>query len=223
MMHYILYKWLKNAVFRRVDRFLIVFFTVVGLCVTGNEAYAIYSEKACVEEDARDLCDPSLPLWEQMYGRLMIIIMTMFLYLAKAGVQWVNKMTMFNERLIKTLFFRVIDNNRGKKTPFLRHIFINALIYQDRLGTNIGKALKKEMMHFLIGALAVMLHEAEMQEQREALLCYFFLHFRWLGPDDNRFERRPKVSICTISKFSCTCRAPSLVWYGNHRDPYAIR
>jgi hypothetical protein len=59
-----------------------------------------------------------------MYGRLMIIIMTMFLYLAKAGVQWVNKMTMFNERLIKTLFFRVIDNNRGKKTPFLRHLFI---------------------------------------------------------------------------------------------------
>eukprot|EP01046_Picozoa_sp_COSAG06_P013625 COSAG06_NODE_828_length_12054_cov_67.028440_13_plen_44_part_00 len=34
-------------------------------------------------------------------------------------MQWVNKMTMFNERLIKTLFFRVIDNNRGKKTPFL--------------------------------------------------------------------------------------------------------
>lgn len=37
-----------------------------------------------------------------------------------------------------------------------------------------------------------MLHEAEMQEQREAILCYFFLHFRWLGPDDNRFERRPE-------------------------------
>lgn len=64
-----------------------------------------------------------------------------------------NKLTAFNAQLVKTLFFRVVDNNRG--------------------------------------ALAVMLHEAEMQEQREALLCYFFLHFRWLGPDDNRFERRP--------------------------------
>lgn len=63
-------------------------------------------------------------------------------------------MTAFSEQLIKTLFFRVVDNNRG--------------------------------------ALAVMLHEAEMQEQREAILCYFFLHFRWLGVDDNRFERRPE-------------------------------
>eukprot|EP01046_Picozoa_sp_COSAG06_P013624 COSAG06_NODE_828_length_12054_cov_67.028440_12_plen_87_part_00 len=31
------------------------------------EACVIYSEEACVEEDTRDLCDPSLPLWEQMY------------------------------------------------------------------------------------------------------------------------------------------------------------
>ena len=63
-------------------------------------------------------------------------------------------MTAFTAQLVQTLFFRVVDNNRG--------------------------------------ALAVMLHEAEMQEQREAILCYFFLHFRWLGPDENRFERRGK-------------------------------
>eukprot|EP01048_Picozoa_sp_COSAG05_P000036 COSAG05_NODE_1_length_66591_cov_307.301581_36_plen_1386_part_00 len=40
------------------------------------------------------------------------------------------------------------------------------------------------------GALAAMLYEAEMQEQREALLLFFFLHFRWLGPEDNRFVKR---------------------------------
>ena len=69
-----------------------------------------------------------------------------------------NRMTAFGEKLVSTLFFRVIDNNRG--------------------------------------ALSVMLHEAEMQEQREALLCYFFLLFRWCGRDEDgtdlRFERRPE-------------------------------
>jgi hypothetical protein len=28
------------------------------------------------------------------------------------------------------------------------------------------------------------------QEQRETLLAYFFLHFRWTGAEDNRFEKR---------------------------------
>jgi hypothetical protein len=39
----------------------------------------------------------------------MLIIGTMILYFVKAGVSFVNKMTAFNERLIKTLFFRVIE------------------------------------------------------------------------------------------------------------------
>ena len=82
------------------------------------------------------------------------------LYFVKAGFQWVNKLTAFNAELVKTLFFRVVDNNRG--------------------------------------ALAVMLNEAEMQEQREALLCYFFLHFHWLGPDDNSFERRPQGKLLIL-------------------------
>jgi len=30
-----------------------------------------------------------------------------------------------------------------RKTAFLSHLYINASFYQDRLGTNVGKALKK--------------------------------------------------------------------------------
>lgn len=57
----------------------------------------------------------------------------------------------FDNKLMETLFFRNIANNRG--------------------------------------ALATMMHEAEVQEEREVLLAFFFLHFRWLGKDENDADR----------------------------------
>ena len=44
-----------------------------------------------------------------------------------------------------------IMGNPGKETPLFAVPFIyeNASFYQDRLGTNIGKALKKEWLCFL--------------------------------------------------------------------------
>jgi hypothetical protein len=35
-----------------------------------------------------------------------------------------------------------------RKPAFLRHLYIKRSFYQDRLGTNIGKALKKDVPFF---------------------------------------------------------------------------
>jgi hypothetical protein len=40
--------------------------------------------------------------------------------------------------------FELYSGDPGKKTVFLSHLYLKRSFYQDRLGTNIGKALKNE-------------------------------------------------------------------------------
>mgnify|MGYP006187139653 CR=1 FL=1 len=108
-----------EPVMKNSDLALIVALAVVGVIASSNELYQIATEPTGEEPwnvtpgvavvYARKSCDPNAPITEQTYYRLMLIIVTMILYFVKAGVSFINKMTAFNERLIKTLFFRVIE------------------------------------------------------------------------------------------------------------------
>eukprot|EP01050_Picozoa_sp_SAG11_P020946 SAG11_NODE_3628_length_2326_cov_3.714414_2_plen_199_part_00 len=164
--------------------------TVVGLAVSSYEGYGIYLEPACTDEDIRAECDASAPFHEKTYFRFLLIVCSMVLYLVKAAWSYSAKMTQFNERLVKTLFFRVHRAlTLRHRMPALRPSPQPTRCSPSQRITLSGRAAVSapdaswQVIDSNRGALAVMLHEAEMQLQRETLICWFFLHFRWLGPE----------------------------------------
>ena len=54
---------------------------------------------------------------------------------------WLHRFTNYHDYLDQT--DDQLEGGGGKKTPFLRHFILKMIIYQDRLGTNIGKFEKE--------------------------------------------------------------------------------
>lgn len=87
------------------DLLIITSFAVVGLCSLGYEGYQNLSQ----------LGDNEDPEWTT----LGYMALAMVGYFIKAGLSYMNKLTYFREKLISTLFFRAIDNNRGALAAML--------------------------------------------------------------------------------------------------------
>jgi hypothetical protein len=134
-------------------------------------------------------------------ARAVAVLGGMVLYFGKAWMQYNNKMTDFREQLIQTLFFRVIDNNRGALAVMmneaemqvsppapLRHPRTNSHQYTGAPSSPQSHLATTTLLAHLLPPTNKKNEHA--QEQRETLLAYFFLHFRWTGAEDNRFEKR---------------------------------
>jgi hypothetical protein len=93
---------------------------------------------------------------------------------------------------------------RCKKRHFLLHLYIKRTFYQDRLGTNIGKPLKKEWRFSQIGSLATV---------RKDILFRAFLKKKNQKPEhlprQARDDHRETPNKTTVVSISAGTRVPS--------------